>query len=287
MTKEIGKELAAARKEQSKTLDDIAEKTRFNKAYLQQLEAGDFTFLPKPYVVAYIKTYAKLVNLDGEALIQRWQEDIERQQQEAEHQAQQPKKPESKKPAPEPKPAATAPPARPSAPERKPVLAATPKHRSHVREYGIAGGVVLILAIAFYFGNVYKSGAAKKTEISRTPEVTIEQIIAETRARIDSTVALQTEQNNVTKRPGSSFELTLNTTDSVWIRLIVDGADTTEYLFPPGRSRTWQAQDFVILRTGNAGATRLHCDGVELKLTGGAGTARTYRITREGLAPNL
>lgn len=283
ITKEIGKEIAAARKERGKTLDEIAEKTRFNKAYLQQLETGDFTFLPKPYVVAYIKTYAKLVGLDGEALIQRWLDDVERQQQEAEHEARQTKK-AAPKPAPESIPAPA--PVKPM-PMRTPALATAPKRHSHVREYSIAGGVLLILVIAFYFGNVYKSGAARKTEISRAPEVTIEQIIAETRARIDSTVALQTEQNNATKKPGSSFELTLNTTDSVWIRLIVDGADTTEYLFPPGRSRTWQAQNFVILRTGNAAATRLHCDGVELKLSGGPGAARTFRITREGLAPNL
>jgi transcriptional regulator with XRE-family HTH domain len=56
------------------SLEDVAQKTYIKLPYLQALEAGLFEQLPAPvYTYGYIRQYAKLLGLDGGALVARLQ----------------------------------------------------------------------------------------------------------------------------------------------------------------------------------------------------------------------
>lgn len=70
--REVGQILAEARKEQNLTIQQVANKIFIRQRYLKDIEEGDLTDLPgRVYILGFIRTYARLLNLDGEELIRR------------------------------------------------------------------------------------------------------------------------------------------------------------------------------------------------------------------------
>lgn len=59
----LAKELKTARVEKNLSLEEVSQLTRIKKHYLEQLEDGNFSFLPKGYVYACIKTYMREMGL--------------------------------------------------------------------------------------------------------------------------------------------------------------------------------------------------------------------------------
>lgn len=69
---EIGQILADARKEQNLTITQVASKIHIRQRYLIDLEEGHLADLPgRVYILGFIRTYARLLNLDGEELVRR------------------------------------------------------------------------------------------------------------------------------------------------------------------------------------------------------------------------
>lgn len=70
--RDVGLTLAEARKEQNLTIKQVADQIYIRQRYLEDLEVGDFSDLPgRVYIFGFIRTYARLLNLDGEELIRR------------------------------------------------------------------------------------------------------------------------------------------------------------------------------------------------------------------------
>lgn len=68
-TLRAGAKLAQARQMLGLTLDEIAERTKVRRDYLEALEAMNVKYLPgRAYTVAYVKSYAQIVGLDAQAL---------------------------------------------------------------------------------------------------------------------------------------------------------------------------------------------------------------------------
>lgn len=73
--REIGQILAEARMEQNLTIKQVADQIHIRQRYLIDLEEGQLADLPGlVYVVGFIRTYARLLRLDGEELIRRIRE---------------------------------------------------------------------------------------------------------------------------------------------------------------------------------------------------------------------
>jgi hypothetical protein len=65
----IGAQLRAAREAQGLTLAQVAAETRIPQRHLQTIENGDFAALPaRTYAIGFSRSYAKLVDLDGDAV---------------------------------------------------------------------------------------------------------------------------------------------------------------------------------------------------------------------------
>jgi cytoskeleton protein RodZ len=70
--REVGEVLAAARKEKSLTIWQVADQIHIRQQYLVDLEEGRLDDLPgRVYILGFIRTYARLLDLDGEELIRR------------------------------------------------------------------------------------------------------------------------------------------------------------------------------------------------------------------------
>jgi len=65
----VGEKLRAAREAQGLTIDEIANSTRIPKRHLTMIESGGYDGLPAPtYSAGFIKSWARRLGLDGQAL---------------------------------------------------------------------------------------------------------------------------------------------------------------------------------------------------------------------------
>jgi len=62
-------ELKKARQQKKISLEEISDQTRINTQFLERIEAGEIDFLPRAYVKAFIKTYAKYIGMNMTEII--------------------------------------------------------------------------------------------------------------------------------------------------------------------------------------------------------------------------
>jgi len=73
---DIGAALRAAREFRGLTVQDVADATRIRLAYIEALEALRLEDLPsRPFTIGYVKSYARLLGLDGDAAVDRFKLD--------------------------------------------------------------------------------------------------------------------------------------------------------------------------------------------------------------------
>jgi cytoskeletal protein RodZ len=273
--KDIGQEIQQARLAIGVTLEEIAGHTHIQLAHLQKIENGQFNFLPRPYVVAFIKAFAQHVGLNGETLVKRWRE---REQAEAlqleELQRQQslPDKEQRK---------TTDVPLRSGKP-----AAAQPIQIPYLKEIAIGLGMVVVMAGLVYVmsragdeqaqnGRDNQPGSAQSSDPARVQEIPFTQVSKEVAARTQAQ-----EQP-----PAATSELTLQAQfdRQTRMRLVRDGADTSIAVYRAGETQTWRAKEKFNLRLSVAGAATLTLDGKNLGKFGQAGQIEYITITREGV----
>ena len=73
----VGEQLRVAREAQGFTIADVAERTRIPSRHLTMIESGELDELPAPtYSVGFVKTYARLLGLDSQALALQFRRQI-------------------------------------------------------------------------------------------------------------------------------------------------------------------------------------------------------------------
>lgn len=75
---QIGEVLREARERQGLEVRDVEERTKIRLKYLRALEAEDWDALPTPaYAKGFLRTYAQLLGLDAEALVDEYRRQVE------------------------------------------------------------------------------------------------------------------------------------------------------------------------------------------------------------------
>ncbi|MCI0697999.1 DUF4115 domain-containing protein [candidate division KSB1 bacterium] len=273
--KDIGQEIQQARLAKGVTLEEIAGHTHIQLAHLQKIENGQFDFLPRPYVVAFIKAFAQLVGLNGETLVKRWREreQAEISQLEEQQRQQLAYSKEERKTA--------GVPLRPREP-----AAAQSIQIPYLKEIAIGLGIVVVMAGLIYVmsqpgdeqaqnGRDNQPSSVQSNEPSRVQEIPFSQVSKEVAART------QAQEQSLATTP----ELTLQAQfeRQTRMRLIRDGADTSIAVYRAGETQTWRAKEKFNLRLSVAGAVTLTLDGKNLGKFGQAGQIEYLTITREGV----
>jgi cytoskeletal protein RodZ len=265
--KDIGQEIQQARLAKGVTLEEIAGHTHIQLAHLQKIESGQFDFLPRPYVVAFIKTFAQHVGLNGETLVKRWREREQAESSLLEEQQHQP----LAHPKEERKTASI--PLRP----RKPAVAPS-MQIPYLKEIAIGLGMVVVMAGLIYVMSRPGDKQAQNgrdNQPSRVQEIPFSQVSKEAAAKMQAQEQL----------PATTPELTLQAQfeRQTRMRVIRDGADTSIAVYRAGETHTWRAKEKINLRLSVAGAVTLTLDGRNLGKFGQAGQIEYITITREGV----
>jgi cytoskeletal protein RodZ len=274
--KEIGVEIQQARLAKGLNLEDISHQTHIQLTHLQKIENGQFDFLPRPYVVAFIKTFAQQVGLNGQALINRWREAEQaealqlRQTQEAEpHKTTERKAPPSVVSL-KPRPLATA--------GSTSISLPVPYLKEILIGFGMIGAAVLIFLLSRWGDRETPTpleSAAKLEDAKKLQERPFEQVLQQAQ-----------QQSEIKAEPApavSELVLQAQFESATRLRMIRDGRDTTFTTYRAGETKTWQAKEKFILRISTGGVVNLALAGKNLGKFGQASKIEHLTITRDGV----
>ncbi|KPK87306.1 hypothetical protein AMJ80_12205 [bacterium SM23_31] len=225
-SKSLGAELNKARLEKGLSLDGISHKTKINVKYLEAIENDRFDFLYEPYILVFIKAYAKALGFNPEEFKDKYYKQIHSQLDTAQKEVQHTRNVQEEH--------IKQPYAVPSVNLNE--IWKVIKH--YQKPIVLLLAMVLCLVVILFLQRLFSE--PEKDIIVPIPQEVPEQI--ETFPVISDTV----QQN--------PLNLRLFTRDTLWIRVIIDDSDTIGSLFLPGGSHSWEAENkFEILAGKSTG----------------------------------
>ncbi|MBI5214393.1 MAG: DUF4115 domain-containing protein [Ignavibacteriae bacterium] len=227
---DIGAKLKQAREEKGCSLDDVAQSTRINKKYLEALEDGKPIALPELYIQSFIKDYAEFVGVElhEQSTTGKQEQPSGRISSTVSSQVTTTNLPGS------------------SAMKYPEIL--KPK-RSH--QFRILFLITVVILVSF-IGLLYW-----KNSISESPsvqEVRFADVVNEweTKQVSDSVASPFLSDSTDTSFALDSLVLEGSAVESVWVRIVIDGAEIKEQTLPPlGRIRC-EGRQYFELSTDNA-----------------------------------
>ena len=258
----LSEKLRVARTSRGFSLEDIAALTRIQRKFLEAIEEGRFSVMPRVYVRAFLRSYAKAVGLDGDEMLR----DLEQAEQYAASGARE----ISRETEGEVSPAALA---------RKTSVRVRWPSQKNVPVI-VAGLLIASLVVSLMLlGRGERTSSIKEIpfpDVVKQREVTVAGHHADSAANkggpLTSTARMQTASH-------PPLILRAMTFDSVWIRILIDGKTRKDYRVPPRWSGQWKANDNFIISLGNASAVSLTLNNAALGMIGEPGKpVRNYLV---------
>jgi cytoskeletal protein RodZ len=271
---EIGRFLEQKRKERGLSLEDVEQATKIRKRYLTGLEREDYAMLPDAvYVRGFLKTYANYLGLDGEALSRQLKGNSKpRRERGIDYNT------------------------GPKSDFEEPLI--TPSGLTGTRKRKIPTSaivtlIVALLALAAVIGTLYFVGrgvqASKEGNppSEESPPRQQQQEVADREKPPEAGSAK--EGAGERKEPAGAKQSappdTLQVLVSVrerpsWILIRTDGTAAYEQIAQPGFSKTFEAEQRLYIKSGDAGAVTVEINGQDAGTLGRAGeiVARNYTL---------
>lgn len=277
MLERFAEQLRKARLKKGVTLQQIAAITRIDIKFLEALDNGNFGFLPDLYIKAFIKQYAKAVDLDEQETVKKYEDalagkyieeeepkslleqkvEISNAQQQTENEKQIPIFDGG------------------ASDQKPPVKSNDITKKLRILVY--AAGFVLVGVIVFFaFFNRHSTIIVE--------EIPYEKILEETQDRYQ----VKDEKVDSSEILFNSDSLTLqfvnaDSVDSAWVMIITDDLEKEDFLLYPRIAKTMIAIDNFKFTLGNSGVIILKLDNELLNFEGKRGSVRHYEVTRKGI----
>jgi cytoskeletal protein RodZ len=248
----IGRDLRAARERTGLPLRELSARTKIREPVLDALEREDFAALPAGILRrGYLRAYASEVGLDPEAVVERYRHDF-----------------------------GSRPPAAPATPTSARVDATRLRHSRGLRKGAAVGVLAAITALIVQTSDAPMTQKAFTPSAVATtgqtgagmPEPAPERPPADARV-VSSDVAATAV--------ASSLTVEIDPAGVVWVEATADGARVLYTLVYPGQRRVVRAEQWLVLRVGDAGAFDYSINGVRGRPLGAHGEVREVRITRD------
>lgn len=269
--------LRKARLKKGASLQQIAVKTRIDIKFLEAIDSGNFGFLPELYVKAFLKQYAKAIDLDEQEAIKNYEDALQGKFFESDEPkslleqkvdiSTPPTQQESENPIPIYNGSET--------PAKPPVKSYDLNKAIRISIY-ISGFILVSLIVFFVFFN------RSSTIVVKEPPY--EKVLEETEGRYQ----IKGDSNEVASTLENTDSLALqfvnaDSVDSAWVMVIYDNQKKEDFLLYPQNSKTVYATDNFQFTLGNSGVIVLKLDDKLLQFEGKRGSVRHYEVTREGI----
>jgi cytoskeleton protein RodZ len=260
----FGEELRRHREQKQLSLTAISQATRISEKMLAAIEAGKFSVLPQAYVRAFLRSYAQTVDLHPEEVLRRY-DAINQEIRSAAEEWINRSKP------------------RPQRVEQIPLETSA---SSRISLSSVIAAIVILASVAtiVYFAN-RESAIPSQEPLSKVP---FDKAVRESEAVVTQpeqpAPELQAPPRATQQLAPDSLRLEITTSDTVWVAITIDNIRKGQYLFPPGRNRTWAAKEQFVLSMGNAGGATFRLNGGNLGALGKRGSiVRNVLITQSGI----
>lgn len=248
----LATQLRKAREQKGISLRDIADSTLINIRFLEEIDAGNFAFLPQTYVRAFLREYAVAVGLSPDEVMRAYDAPSS------------PGTPEEAAPVAPPDPAPSAPPS----PERKESAQISPTMAL------VALVVTVVLALTVALWNI----------LAPEPAPSVQEIPFDEVRRGGDTVRAAADSMPPAPTPRDSLVLVALASDSVWMQVTVDSAAPKDAFLRKDQRRTWKAAGRFVITLGNAGAVEFTLNGRRLGALGKTGAVlREHTLTHASL----
>ena len=277
MLDRFAEHLRKARLKKGASLQQIATKTRIDIKFLEAIDNGNFGFLPDLYVKAFLKQYAKAIDLDEQETINNYEDALQGKFFESDEPkslleqkveiSSPPPQLESEKPTPIYDGGET--------PQKPPAKSGDLNKTIRISIY-ISGTILGALIIFYVFFN------RSSTIVVKEPPY--EKVLEETKDRYQ----IKDESEEVTSALENTDSLALqfanaDSVDSAWVMVIYDDKNKEDFLLYPKISKTVYAHDNFKFTLGNSGVIVLRLDNEPLEFEGKRGSVRHYEVTRKGI----
>ena len=277
MLDRFAEQLRKARLKKGVSLQQIAAKTRIDFKFLEAIDNGNFGFLPDLYVKAFLKQYAKAIDLDEQETIKKYEDVIAGKaidddepksllEQKIEISKSEPEI-EKDKPIPifDGSNLTSKAPAKPDGMQKK------------LRLLIYAAGIILA-GVLVYFAMMNRSSTIVVEEIPYEKVLEETQDRYQTKKGPDETPSVTIISDTLTLQ-----FLNADSLDSAWVMIISDNIKKEDFLLYPQNTKTIHAVDNFKFTLGNSGVILLRLDNELLNFEGKRGSVRHYEITRKGI----
>ena len=283
MLDEFSEELRSAREKSGITLKQIAQQSRIDLKYIEAIDRGEFDFLPELYVKAFIKQYAKIVDLDEEEIIAKY-ESAKKGKTVEEEGSNQEEESGLQKSVPDEKKAKVKHVSHASYKNHDDSFQDTEKAEpANFLELLLSNKILLITTIAVIavvlFIIIYFLFLKSNPNIV-VAEKSYDEIRKENMQRYinEGNVNFPEEKTTV-----DSLTLEIQAVDSAWFYIRVDNSEILDFVLYPYSKRTLKALTGFRMTIGNSGDTRLKLDNKSLHLAGKKKEVRYVYIDKNGL----
>lgn len=251
------------------TINDIYEKTRIDKKYIEEMEKGNFGIMPDVYMRAFIRKYADAIDCNVDETLRKYEaackgknydeieifEDEKTSQDKIEISNQESSSNEENSKQNEP-----------SVSKYNPLI--------------IIGFVVSLIIIGiFYFAFIKPSNDEIIVE-QKVEDILKQRSLEKDTSRFDVISEPDSQQVVVN---GDSLSLRINALDTVWFRTQVDKTKKDEFILKPKKSKTLTAKSQIDILIGNAGGIEFILNGKKLEFDGKKGEIRNIIVDAKGL----
>ncbi|MGD1005967.1 MAG: helix-turn-helix domain-containing protein [Ignavibacteriaceae bacterium] len=280
MLNKFSEELKEARINKELSLQQIAARTRIDLKFLENLENGNFAFLPELYIKAFIREYAKLVGLDEKITLKKFdaakrskaydelgntEDDTKKLKLEEVKQS----KPQSDTPSYTPTFEAFD-----SSNQQTETSSELAKKKKLL--IGIAIGIVIIFAIV-YFAFIKESS---DIIVSEKP---YDQVQKDNEERFTTETQKPAVADSIFVVKSDSLSLVLKSNDASWIKILIDGTKTEEFTLFPNSYKEVKALNNYRMTIGNAGAIQIKLNNRPLNFFGNKNEVKYVSIDSTGL----
>jgi cytoskeleton protein RodZ len=243
----LGEEFRSAREARGLTLSDVAEQIHIRSVYLNAIENEDWKSIGAPvYVRGFIRTYARFLGKDAEDAVGRFNQ---------------------------------------TSPVERPVVASasaatlSDNERSGPSLWAVVATLVAVVLVGFVAYEWWQyahpgGGAGPVARATQAPQP------AATGGESQAPVANASVRPAATPRASgvAPHELALRLTQRSWLRVVVDGTQQLEGIFPAGTVRTFKG-NVADVRAGNAGGVVIGTNDRSPKPMGNVGDVVEQRFT--------
>ncbi len=306
MFDKLALELQQARIKNNLSLKELSARTRIDLKFLDAMEEGNFSFLPELYVKAFLKEYASAAGLDPDIILKKYARAREGLPYEEEPR-EQPAVPEKKRE--EVKPVEKV----PDKPEEKvpeksedkeekfrevkhsahqsnavyskpPAFDATAPRKSETMP-GNKNGIIIGAAIGgavILLGLIYLIFFSSSDQIV-VPEKPYDEVVTESRNRYEETPGTKADSSQNTAVSTDSLNLLIQTTDTSWVKLILDNTKEEEFILFPNSQKSLKAADNFKITFGKSSAIKLQLNSKPLVFNPKSRAVSHIRIDSNGI----